>query len=100
MFWLEGCRKPEHETNTSGALDLSVAFGMCAGSARAGFVRRSHRHAASCAPRVLRPAATRARLRLGRWLLVPGERTVPVAQRLLDAPPVSGRGLGGPGLSR
>lgn len=89
IFWLECCIPTLHETSTSRIVTLSVAARMCACSACAGFIRLSHGRAASCASRVPRPAAARARLRVGRRLLVPGERPVSVAQRLLDAPPVS-----------
>ena len=86
--WLERCTSIWHETNTSRIVTLGVAVRRCACSVCAGFVRLSHGGAPSCASRVSRPTAARARLCVDRRLLVPGERPLSVAQRLLVAPPV------------
>jgi len=70
-FRLEDCTRPRDETNTSGSVNLSVGVRVYARSACADFVRLPHGHAASAGSRVPRPAAARARLRVGRRLLVP-----------------------------
>src|SRR5690349_20567806 len=99
MHWLEGCSTPRYERNIPSAHNLSVSHGMCAGSACTSFVRLPHGRPAGAAAGVPRSATARAGLCLDRGLLVSHERSVSLAQRLLDASTVSRCVLGGALLS-